>query len=413
MRNDVRVHLSALAGGTPAKQAAYSQAMESGTVTRHRANPAGRRAKSARPVTGIARLRRIALVAVIVALVPVVFSYWVAMGQPSNSSLGIRTVEWLRDNGAAGLVAQIESIYYTLTAPSKGGPALHALPKVGYGGGQAAVAAEYRPARVHALLHPALPGEGVWHATRPNLEASPPVLLTTLRNQPEYPRVVAGLAWIDSKRTILTLNPGRLEPSVTISRGSMDVPRARRPRLLATFNSGFKLADAHGGFVKNGRTYATMQNGQGTLVGYADGRVDVVDWSYGSTAPAEVSFARQNLPLIVDEGRPNPNLSNDAEWGATVGSAVLVWRSGIGVDRHGDLIYAAGADQTVSSLARTLIRAGAVRAIELDINSYWVSFISYGASGAEEPTNLLSGMERSANRYLEPDDRDFFAVYER
>jgi hypothetical protein len=405
--------------------------MESGSVTRHRASPRGRRAGSARPVTPIARLRRIALVAAIVALVPVVLSYWGAMSGPSNSSLGIRTVEWLRDNGAAGLVAQVESIYYTLTAPSKGGPTLRALPKVGYGAstststststsagaavgaGQGAADAEYRPARVPALLHPALPGEGVWRATRPSLEANPPVLLTTLRNQPEYPRVVAGLAWIDSKRTSLTLNPGRLEPSVTVPRGTMDVPRAERSRLLATFNSGFKLADSHGGFVQSGRTYAPMRDGQGTLVGYADGRMDVIDWSYGSTAPAGVSFARQNLPLIVDEGRPNPNLSNGAEWGATVGNAVLVWRSGIGVDSHGDLIYAAGENQTVASLARTLIRAGAVRAMELDINSYWVSFISYGAPGAEAPTNLLSGMERSSTRYLEPDDRDFFAVYER
>ena len=55
------------------------------------------------------------------------------MTEPSNSSLGVRSVEWLRDHGAAGLVAQVESIYYTLTAPSKGGPTLRALPKVGDG----------------------------------------------------------------------------------------------------------------------------------------------------------------------------------------------------------------------------------------------------------------------------------------
>ena len=55
------------------------------------------------------------------------------MNEPSNSSLGIRTVEWLRDHGAAGLVAKVESTYYTLTAPSKGGPTLRALPQVGYG----------------------------------------------------------------------------------------------------------------------------------------------------------------------------------------------------------------------------------------------------------------------------------------
>jgi hypothetical protein len=349
------------------------------------------------------------------ALLPAAIGYWRAMSEASNSSLSIRSVEWLRDNGAAGLVASVESLYYTLTAPSKGGPTLHALPKVGYGA--AAVGRQWllaeRPARVQALFHPALPGEGVWHATRPSLAASPPLLVTTLRDQPEYPRVVAGLAWINTKRTTLTLNPGRLEPSVPIPRGPMEVPSASRPKLLATFNSGFKLSDSHGGFAVNGHTYAPLQDGQGTLVGYNDGRVDVIDWSYGATIPPGVSFARQNLPLIVEEGKPSPNIDNTSEWGATVGNAVLVWRSAIGVDKNGNLIYAAGEDQTVASLAHTLIRAGAIRAMELDINSYWVTFITYGASVAGEPSKLLEGMERPATRYLEPDDRDFFALYSR
>ena len=115
------------------------------------------------------RLRRIAAVAAAIALVPVFFSYLHAVTQTSNSPLGIRTVEWLRDNGAAGIVAKVESTYYSLTAPSKGGPTLKALPRVGYGTAPTlrAAASEYRPARVPALLYPALPGEGVWHATRP------------------------------------------------------------------------------------------------------------------------------------------------------------------------------------------------------------------------------------------------------
>jgi hypothetical protein len=384
--------------------------MELGAAAAHRLGEGKRRPR--RP-GGLARVRRIALVAALVVLLPAVVSYIGAMSQPSNSSLGIRTVEWLRDNGGAGLVAKVESIYYSLTAPSKGGPGLHALPKVGFGAGAGKLASEYRPARITPLLQPALPGEGIWHATRPGLEASPPVLLTTLRNQPEYPRVVVGLAWINTKRASVLLHPGRLEPSVSLPRGPMSVPTQARPRLLATFNSGFKLGDSKGGFAINGHTYARMQNGQGTLVGYSDGRVDVTNWSYGSTLPAGVSYARQNLPLIVSEGRPNPALANTSEWGATVGNAVLVWRSGIGVDRRGNLIYAAGNDQSARSLAEALARAGAVRAMELDINSYWVSFITYGAPGAADPTNLLPDMNRSASRYLEPDDRDFFTVYSR
>ena len=359
------------------------------------------------------------LAAAALALVPVGVSYVNTMAAPSNSSLGIRSVEWLRDHGAAQLVSDGESLYYSLTAPSKGGGTLRALPQVGYEASARAqrlhartLAAASRPRRIVPLIHPALKGEGVWRATRLGLGAGAPVLVTTLRNQPEYPRVVAGLAWINTKRTTLTLNPGREQPSVALPRGSMDVPQARRGKLLATFNSGFKLSDSRGGFVAGGHTYATMQGGMATLVGYRDGHVDVIDWKYGPRAPSSVLFARQNLPLIVNASHPVPNLNN-GEWGATVGNAILVWRSAIGVDRYGNLIYAAGEDQSVQSIADTLARAGAVRAMQLDINAYWVSFITYGAPEAGSPVNLLAGMNRPNTRYLTPDDRDFFALYER
>jgi hypothetical protein len=384
--------------------------MELGAATSRRLAP--RRPTVKREVSGLGRVRRIALVAAIVALIPALFSYMGALNQSSNAPFGIRTVEWLRDHGAAGLVAKVESIYYSLTAPSKGGPTLKSLPHVGYGAAGTTAPTEYRPERVHALLHPTLAGEGVWHATRPGLEREPPVLVTTVRDQPEYPRVLAGVAWIDTKKTTVTLNPGRLEPSVELPRGPMEVPRADRPRLLATFNSGFKLADSQGGFGVGGHTYAAMRNGQATIVGWSNGSVDVIDWTYGRTMPAGMSFARQNLPLLVNEGRTSPNLDS-SEWGATVGNAVLVWRSAVGVDRRGDLIYVAGEDQSVGSLARALVQAGAVRGMELDINSFWTSFITYGAADAESPKNLLPGMERADTRYLEPDDRDFFAVYAR
>jgi hypothetical protein len=92
---------------------------------------------------------------------------------------------------------------------------------------------------------------------------------------------------------------------------------------------------------------------------------------------------------------------------------VLVWRSGVGIDAHGNLIYAAAPEQTVASLAQILIHAGAVRAMELDINAYWPSFITYRYRGARVPANLLSTMIRSPFRYLTPEDRDFFAVFAR
>lgn len=364
-------------------------------------------------------MRRILLAACVFALVPVVFSYVTTMLQPSNSSIGVRTVEWLRDHGAAGLVADVESIYYSLNAPAKGGPALRALPKVGVAGrlglsgGKALVD---RPPRIVPLAQPALAGEGIWHPTQPGESRSdPPLLVTTFRSDPsEYPRLVAGVAWINTSRSIVSLYPGRQEPAVTLpSRGTMDVPERFRHKLLATFNSGFKLSDSRGGWGVAGHAYVPMQDGQATFVRYRGGRYDVIDWQAGQALPNNVEFARQNLPLIVNGGQLTSRLGNGAEWGATVGNAVQVWRSGLGVDAHGNLIYAAANDQTVKSLARILVHAGAVRAMELDINSYWISFNTYAAPGALQPSKLLEEAERPAGRYLSPDDRDFFAVYRR
>jgi len=78
-----------------------------------------------------------------------------------------------------------------------------------------------------------------------------------------------------------------------------------------------------------------------------------------------------------------------------------------------DDAVAAANDQTAKSLAQILRHAGAVRAIELDINSTWVSFNTYSHRNGRGATKLLPGMSRDVTRYLTPDDRDFFAVYRR
>ncbi len=368
---------------------------------------------------GWRRARRILLGAALLCLIPGTVSFVRTLSAPSNSDFFIRTVEWIRAGGGRGLVDDIENLYYSLTAPAKGGPALRRLPHqagaLSASAGIRHVIPAFRPPNIKPLVPNGLPGEGVWQPTFARGGPRPPVLITQFRPNPVvYPRAVAGVAWIDHARTSLMLYPGASEPAVAMpDRGPEEVPMPLRGRLVAAFNSGFKLKDSGGGFVYNGHTYAPLEQGMATIVRYADGRVDVTAW-HGPAAPGPgVVFARQNLPLIVENGHPNPNLNDGPQWGFTLGNATLVWRSAVGVDARGNLIYAAGPDQGLRSLASVMTHAGAVRAMELDINTYWTSFITYRFPGAHAPANLLPTMDRPPLRYLTPDDRDFFAVYVR
>jgi hypothetical protein len=364
------------------------------------------------------RRRRVGAV-LLLMLVPVLYSYVSTMMRPSSLPLSVRSVEWVRANHGAWLVNDAERLYYTWNAPSKGGPTLRALPPLGsttvnpVAPARASARRGYRPRPIAPILHPRLPGEGVWQSMGRPVSGAPTVLVTTFRSEREYPRIVAYVAWFDHTRTRLALYPGRYEPPNASPRGPMQVPYGQRWRLLASFNSGFTYKDSHGGFSVNGSTATPLRDGQGTVVAYRDGRVDVVGWKGGAQPGRNVLLARQNLPLIVDRGRPNPLLSDSSAWGNTLGNAIRVWRSGVGVDRHGNLIYAAASDQTAPTLAAILIHAGAVRAMELDINAEWPSLITYGRNGVSLPDKIVPNSQQSPRRYLSPDDRDFFAVYRR
>ena len=98
-----------------------------------------------------------------------------------------------------------------------------------------------------------------------------------------------------------------------------------------------------------------------------------------------------------------------------MGNRVLVWRSGVGVRRDGAVVYAAGNGLSVASLAAVLADAGAVRAMELDINSEWTRFFTYDSPPSAAPgdiagTKLTPDMRSSPNLYLESETRDFIAL---
>jgi len=365
------------------------------------------------------RVRRVALVIVVVLLSPAVYSYATTMMQPSSLPLWPRSVEWLRAHHGNWLVDEVEHYYYTWQAPDPGGPQLKTLPTVGVDtpppGATTArrTAASYAPPPIPPVFATPLPGEGIWRGTGPVVRGRPPVLVTTFRSEVAYPRIVAYVAWFDHTRTALAWYPGRYEPPNAPVRGPMSIPFGERWRLYATFNGGFVYTDGNNGSSIGGRRYEPLTDGLATLIAYRDGRVDVRTWHGGPVAGPNIAFARQSLPLIVDHGRLNPALNDSSQWGFTLGNAVRVWRTGAGIDRHGNVIYAAADFQTVTTLAQILKRAGAVRAMQLDINPEWPTLITYTHHHGLDPVRVVPNYQQPPTRYLVPDDRDFFAVYRR
>jgi hypothetical protein len=370
------------------------------------------------------RRRRILIAAPFAAVLSwVLISYSIWMVQPTSMTWSVRSVEWVRQDVPLGnwMADNGERIYYSLNAPKKGGPQLKILPKVGLDPAQTIPLGKPKgpaatlPPRIRAVFSRPLPGEGVWKPTGPPIDGGPPVLVTTYRPDRDYPRLAAYVAWFDHTRTEIGYYPGRYEPPSVAERGPMMVPLDQRWRLLATFNGGFTYVDGDNGSADNGRTNEPLKDGNATLIGYRDGRIAIVKWSGGPKVGPDVAWARQSLAPIVWNKRLNPGLNdnpNSPQWGYTLGGATQVWRSGVGIDAHGNLIYVAANDQTVISLAQILQHVGAVRAMEFDINPEWHTLITYthGAHGLT-PTLVGPNPMQSPTRYLVPDDRDFFAVY--
>jgi hypothetical protein len=119
--------------------------------------------------------------------------------------------------------------------------------------------------------------------------------------------------------------------------------------------------------------------------------------------------------MIVDGGAPVPGLGTaGGTWGNAKNQLQYTWRSGVGTDAGRNLVYVSGDQLNLGGLARAMAAAGIQRGMELDIHSGTNSFSTFSPAPATSlgavGTKLLPGMSRPADRYLVPDQRDFFAV---
>jgi hypothetical protein len=244
----------------------------------------------------------------------------------------------------------------------------------------------------------------------------PSIAVAQLRPDAQHTSVLGALVWMDPHLLRFVEVPGTVEPGGNWnSMGT--VGGSDRNEIVAAFNGGFRFKDANGGIYTEGHEGKPLVAGAASFVVRTDGTVDVGQWGRDDHLDANIVAVRQNLVLIVDGGQPTPDLntSDTTRWGKGLHNHVLVWRSGLGIRADGTLVYAASNGLTVSTLADMLVRAGCVRAMELDINPNWVSYNLFTHPDPAHPDQitgqkLLPDMMRPASRYLGPDSRDFTAV---
>ncbi len=342
-------------------------------------------------------------------------SYVGALTFPGDASWQVRTVEWVRDHGGGGLVDVAENWWYAHNRPKGAAPAPSSLPvPAAAAAAVAAASAHPPPLRVLAGAAP-LPGEAVWQPSVQRVRGIPPLYRGYFRPDPAYPSLVVGVAWLDQSLTSTTLIAGTREPGGTWPEGAR-VPTGLRSSLLAAFNSGWKLQDISGGFYADGRTARPLRNGAASLVIDTAGHVTVGQWGRDVSMGPRVAAVRQNLALVVDGGKPVAGLADNASgaWGSSKNQFQYTWRSGLGVDGSGNLLYVAGDRLTLAGLAQAMVEAGVQRGMELDIHPAMVTFnLFHPAAGAPyglAAAKLLPDMTKPADRYLAPDQRDFLAV---
>jgi hypothetical protein len=255
-------------------------------------------------------------------------------------------------------------------------------------------------------------GEGEWKPLV-IVHGQTAVRAAFLRPDGQFTSDRVGVAWVNQKLVTMVLHPGDTTPGGSGLTQPSQVPSSQRDRLLATFNSGFLMSASRGGYWQNGTTAIPLRRGAASMVFYRDGHLDVVTWS-GASPQRNVVAVRQNLTVLVDHGRVTPE-ADSASWGATLGGGTYVWRSAVGVRSDGALVFAVGPSLSARTLANILRDAGALRAMELDINPAWTNFMTYThpRTGVAVPHMLTRDEQPNPYRYLEPSSRDFVAILAR
>lgn len=273
--------------------------------------------------------------------------------------------------------------------------------------------------RMTPIVSPAIAGEGIWY---PQEQAPAPYNYLPLdakgfiRPDPTHPYAIVTMLQFDMRFINLHMVAGTVEPGGSLNHtGPGVIPAADQQSnaLLAAFNGGFKYADGQYGMMTNGVVYVPPQNGVATIAVTKEGKIILGAWGTDprlTSTNHDLVAWRQNAALLINNGVINPLTSDGSAWGGTILNSAYTWRSGLGITTDGTLIYAGGDYLTALTLGQALKAAGAVMAMQTDINPYWVRAFLYSrnSGGAYNISKLNPAMQGTGTEYLYGNQRDFF-----
>jgi len=314
-------------------------------------------------------------------------------------------------------IAEVTPTLPTATpSPSQPQPVLPIKPNINF------VGVTWPPPNITNRLG-ILEDEGIWLPYIYDAAGRVAAYRTFLQPDRERPYVVTAIVVFNLSVTRLGYVPGTIEPASTAKLyrpGTIPMEDKQPGVLLAAFNGGFQTRHGNFGVMHDTVVLVPPRPSIATLAIYHDGRLGIAPWDAKLYDNKEVRTWRQNGAMLIYNNEINPESTDKNKlldnWGGNVtnvvGEEVVTWRSGIGLSANKQfLYYVAGPSLTVNTLANVFKTVGAKDAMQLDINPYWVQFVSVSDVKHQlKATTLLPEMSGYSERYLGAYTGDYFYV---
>src|SRR5471030_1780 len=205
---------------------------------------------------------------------------------------------------------------------------------------------------------------------------------TTYRPDIKRPYAIVSLVKMNIDNIRLGVVAGTQQPGGKMKPGPGKIPQdiQNSNKLIAAFNGGFQQKDGYYGMIVNNFIYLPLKENLATLVIHQNTPPTLVRY-YGQNLGDDTIAVRQNGPLLVENSQivTSSDAWNMQTWGLTTTNSMYTWRSGVGITKEGNIIYACGPSLVPESLAKALLAGGAINAMQLDINPVWVRFILFNS----------------------------------